>query len=86
MKNGDMPSNPVSPNSNNPSVNGGMTKRELMAMHAMSAMLSSKYVSDFSKDGSDDQLADEMYSGLSVEAVSYADALLKELDKPVREG
>lgn len=61
----------------------GLTKREMFAMHAMSAMLSSKFVSSFCRDGMGnyDENYSEMHQGISIEAVSYADALLKELEK-----
>lgn len=55
--------------------NCGMTKRETIAMNAMSAMLSSQYVSEFN-----DAIADEDKS-LCARAVCYADALLEELEK-----
>lgn len=53
----------------------GLTKREMFAMHAMQAMLSSRHVSDF--NGSDA----DFNNGLCSKAVGYADALLEELSK-----
>ena len=51
----------------------GLTKREMFAMHAMQAMLSSKYVAEFNAANSD------INNDLCAKAVSYADALLEEL-------
>lgn len=85
MKNKDMPAMPfVDPGFGQyqPEVVSGLTKREMIAMNAMSAMLSSQYVSDFNKDGnSDNDAYCSMHKGIAVEAIKYADALLAELDK-----
>jgi hypothetical protein len=53
----------------------GLTKREMFAMNAMQAMLSSRHVNDF--NASDADFNNELFS----KAVGYADALLKELEK-----
>ena len=83
MKNADLPAmpNPVEivydVMHNDPAGYGkasfGLTKREMFAMHAMQAMLSSKYVAEFNAASSD------INNDLCAKAVSYADALLKEL-------
>ncbi len=93
MKNADMPASPtdlviadykgtVNCPYNKPLT--GLTKREAFAMAAMQGILASKYVSDYIADGKD--ISGHNVSCKPVEAVahismSYADALLKELDK-----
>lgn len=52
-----------------------LTKREMFAMHAMSAMLSSKFPTDFNDGNPDSNIS------LCSKAVGYADALLEELEK-----
>lgn len=81
MNNGDMPANPITNHELAISINnggssfGGLTKREMMAMHAMQGLLSSDSSSiAFYRDSSDAQ-------SLAQSAVAFADALLKELEK-----
>lgn len=88
MKNSDLPAMPLSGDayqdfahydgtpktSYNPECQG-LTKREMFAMHAMQAMLSSRHVNDFNASDAD------FNNDLCAKAVSYADALLKELEK-----
>ena len=57
----------------------GLTKREHFAGLAMQGMLSSKYVGDFGNEINDDSY--DHTHGLANNAIRYADALLKELDK-----
>ena len=76
MKNADMPAMPTSPNSSDPewaaARTGGLTKREIFAMHAMQGLASAH-----TREGhwSHD------HSIVAEAAVCYADALLKELAK-----
>lgn len=56
--------------------NSGLTKREMFAMHAMQAMLTSEFAVNFNGDS----LPDENDT-LCKRAVHYADELLKELEK-----
>ena len=86
MKNADMPAMPQSATDSgygcnyiedyNGQVPTGLTKREMFAMHAMQAMLSSKYVADYN-GGSLPYENNEICK----RAVHYADALLGELEK-----
>lgn len=58
-----------------PEIHGGMTKREMLAMHAMQGLLSSDDSSiAFYKSDSDAK-------HIAQSAVAYADALLEELSK-----
>lgn len=70
MKNADMPAMPTSPNSNDPewaaARTGGLTKREIFAMHAMSNLSLADYQNP---------------EHLAQDALAMADALLKELAK-----
>lgn len=88
MKNADMPAMPLSGDayndfagyvpgktSFNPECQG-LTKREMFAMHAMQAMLTSKFAVNFNGDA----LPDEN-DKLCKCAVHFADELLKELEK-----
>ena len=60
----------------------GLTKREAIAKDAMLAILSSKYINDFVKSGVGEEDQDcRMHEGVAIEALKYADALLKELEK-----
>ena len=60
----------------------GLTKREMFAKDAMLAILSSKYINDFVKSGVGEEDQDcRMHEGVAIEALKYADALLKELEK-----
>ena len=79
MKNADMPAMPVFDSSGCPSLYGddgveakGLTKREMMAMHAMTGLLSGgkQYDNRYSSRAS--QLVED--------SVLYADALLAELE------
>ena len=68
MKNGDMPAMPIEINGFGqyaPEVYGGLTKREMFAMHFVSALITNG----------------NTYNGFIDVAILYADALLKELDK-----
>ena len=79
MKNANKPAMPVNLDGHEwqvPTDFDGLTKREMFAMHAMQAMLTSKFVVDFNGDS----LPDENDT-LCERAVHYADALLKELEK-----
>ena len=80
MKNSDMPAMPVFDSSGCPSLYGddgveakGLTKREMMAMHAMTGLLSGgkQYDNRYSSRAS--QLVED--------SVLYADALLAELER-----
>lgn len=80
MENKDLPAMPNSNHETYPTpcaigYGVGLTKREMLAMHAMQAMLSNRYVNDF--NGSDADINNE----LCAKAVGYADALLEELEK-----
>ena len=79
MKNSDMPAMPVFDSSGCPSLYGddgvearGLTKREVMAMHAMVGLLSCGKQYDIRHKSRDSQLVED--------AVFYADALLDELE------
>lgn len=80
MKNADMPAMPITNSDLAGSLelgaNGskGMTKRELIAMHAMHAMLSSDFFSDFNNN------SDGKNKLLCGRALSFADALLEALN------
>jgi hypothetical protein len=71
IKNGDMPAMPTSPNSIDPNWaaarTGGLTKREMFAMHIMAGMASSNH-------GYHD------YKYMASDAIKQADALLVELE------
>jgi len=79
MKNANKPAMPANLDGHEwqgPTDFDGLTKREMFAMHAMQAMLTSKFVVDFNGDslpGENDVLCER--------AVHYADELLKELEK-----
>jgi len=87
MKNADMPAMPLTGDAYT-DLNGsntttgryedgmGLTKREMIAMHAMQGMLTSRFVADFNGKGSPDE-----NDALCKRAVQYADTLLAELDK-----
>lgn len=80
MKNSDMPAMPVFDSSGCPSLYGddgvearGLTKREVMAMHAMVGLLSCGKQYDIRHKSRASQLVED--------AVFYADALLDELER-----
>lgn len=80
MKNSDMPAMPVFDSSGCPSLYGddgvdarGLTKREVMAMHAMVGLLSCGKQYDIRHKSRGSQLVED--------AVFYADALLDELER-----
>jgi len=80
MKNADMPAMPVFDSSGCPSLYGddgveakGLTKREMMAMHAMVGLLSCGKQYDIRHKSRASQLVED--------AVFYADALLDELER-----
>lgn len=77
MKNSDMPAMPVNTfiqsgdTSQSTSEFSGLSKREIMAMHAMQGLLSSESAKSWY----------EKHEDCAEAAVNYADALLKELEK-----
>lgn len=80
MKNADIPAMPVFDSSGCPSLYGddgveakGLTKREMMAMHAMVGLLSCGKQYDIRHKSRASQLVED--------AVFYADALLDELER-----
>lgn len=81
MNNGNKPAMPINTFEKDGAVSistnehTGLTKREMFAMYAMQAMLTSKFVEDFN----DYNLPDKNAT-LCARAVHYADSLLKELD------
>ncbi len=88
MKNADMPAMPIVNDNGAPHFTSdiamtksncvGMTKREMIAMHAMQGYISGNLAWTDGADGGAVMLSvDEA----AREAVSYADALLKELEK-----
>lgn len=78
MKNGNEPANPINTFAKEGDLavstnkHQGLTKREMFAMHAMSAYLIAQTDEGTSIPG---------FKEAAEEAVSYADALLEELDK-----
>tara|TARA_R110000803_G_scaffold95395_5_gene163390 strand:- start:3281 stop:3562 length:282 start_codon:yes stop_codon:yes gene_type:complete len=57
----------------------GLTKREAFAMAAMQGMITSRYAGEYMNEINDKSF--DKPSGLANNAVRYADALLKELEK-----
>ncbi len=81
MKNGDRLAMPIEINGFRkyaPEAHGGMTKREMIAMHAMSSYIGGIVGWTDGLDGGSVQL---MPQEAATEAVRYADALLEELEK-----
>jgi hypothetical protein len=84
MTNADKPAYPVSGSysDENPAVivpvEYGLTKRELIAAQAMQGILSNYWCQNDWKD----KLSALDFSIVATQSVGYADALLKELDKP----
>jgi len=69
MNNGNMPAMPTPPSARyGADPHDGMTKRELIAMHCLAAMISTKAVPSNEIE-------------VTYHAINYADALLKELDR-----
>ena len=90
VSNGDMPVNPIVMENGHPyhasqvcfenaPLVSGLTKREAFAMAVMQGMITSRYAGEYM-----DEINDKSFdkpSGLANNAVRYADALLKELEK-----
>lgn len=66
-------------------IEGGLTKRELIAMYAMQAMISKLPIADnkgmFGMKVTDEDLIAEVKAAIAECSVEYADALLAELAK-----
>lgn len=74
IKNADLTAMPCHTQSTSNSF-GGLTKREMFAMHAMQGLLSDTSYADLYNS------ADEWRKNVSEASVEFADALLAELDK-----
>lgn len=76
MKNADMPAMPVK-NANFESDHFGLTKREMIAMHAMQGFISGHMAWSDGLDGGSADITPQSVAGVAVE---FADALLRELN------